>query len=114
MPIQSTNPIVVDGVNFVKNTVKVASTPVRAAVGGLLAVGEASYELGGKARRQGVEAIQGGNHAGTAVGVCRKHFLGCLKRDACAVDSPLDAQRFEVVASGHRPRWSDRSRGCIS
>jgi len=51
------DPWYVDGVNFVKNTVKVASTPVRAAVGGLLAVGEASYELGGKARRQGVEAI---------------------------------------------------------
>jgi hypothetical protein len=51
------DPWYIDGVNFVKNTVKVASTPVRAAVGGLLAVGEASYELGGKARRQGVEAI---------------------------------------------------------
>jgi len=51
------DPWYIDGVNFVKNTAKVATTPVRAAVGGLLAVGEASYELGGKARRQGVEAI---------------------------------------------------------
>ena len=51
------DPWYVDGVNFVKNTVKVASTPVRAAVGGLLAVGEASYELGGKVRREGVETI---------------------------------------------------------
>ncbi len=51
------DPWYVDGVNFVKNTVKVASTPVRAAVGGLLAVGEASYELGGKVRREGVENI---------------------------------------------------------
>lgn len=51
------DPWYVDGINFVKNTAKVATTPVRAAVGGLLAVGEASYELGGKARRQGVEAI---------------------------------------------------------
>lgn len=51
------DPWYIDGVNFVKNTVKVASTPVRAAVGGLLAAGEASYELGGKVRRQGVETI---------------------------------------------------------
>ena len=51
------DPWYIDGVNFVKNTVKVASTPVRAAVGGLLAVGEASYELGGKVRREGVETI---------------------------------------------------------
>lgn len=51
------DPWYIDGINFVKNTTKVATTPVRAAVGGLLAVGEASYELGGKARRQGVEAI---------------------------------------------------------
>ncbi len=51
------DPWYIDGVNFVKNTAKVATTPVRAAVGGLLAVGEASYELGGKARRAGVEAI---------------------------------------------------------
>lgn len=51
------DPWYVDGVNFVKNTVKVASTPVRVAVGGLLAVGEASYELGGKVRREGVETI---------------------------------------------------------
>jgi len=51
------DPWYIDGVNFVKNTAKVATTPVRAAVGGLLAVGEASYELGGKVRREGVEKI---------------------------------------------------------
>jgi hypothetical protein len=51
------DPWYVDGVNFVKNTVKVATTPVRAAVGGLLAAGQASYELGGKVRREGVETI---------------------------------------------------------
>ena len=51
------DPWYIDGVNFVKNTVKVATTPVRAAVGGLLAVGEASYELGGKVRREGAETI---------------------------------------------------------
>ena len=51
------DPWYIDGVNFVKNTAKVATTPVRAAVGGLLAVGEASYELGGKVRRAGVETI---------------------------------------------------------
>jgi hypothetical protein len=51
------DPWYIDGVNFVKNTVKVATTPVRAAVGGLLAAGEASYELGGKVRREGVETI---------------------------------------------------------
>jgi hypothetical protein len=51
------DPWYVDGINFVKNTVKVTTTPVRAAVGGLLAVGEASYELGGKVRREGVETI---------------------------------------------------------
>ncbi len=51
------DPWYVDGINLAKNTIKVSTTPVRAAVGGLLAVGEASYELGGKVRREGVEAI---------------------------------------------------------
>lgn len=51
------DPWYIDGINFVKNTAKVATTPVRAAVGGLLAIGEASYELGGRARRAGVETI---------------------------------------------------------
>lgn len=51
------DPWYVDGINFVKNTAKVATTPVRAAVSGLLAVGEASYEFGGKVRREGVETI---------------------------------------------------------
>jgi hypothetical protein len=51
------DPWYVDGINLAKNTIKVTTTPVRAAVGGLLAVGEASYELGGKVRREGVETI---------------------------------------------------------
>jgi hypothetical protein len=51
------DPWYVDGINLAKNTIKVSTTPVRAAVGGLLAVGEASYELGGKVRREGVETI---------------------------------------------------------
>jgi hypothetical protein len=51
------DPWYVDGINLAKNTVKVTTTPVRLAVGGLLAAGEASYELGGKVRREGVEAI---------------------------------------------------------
>jgi hypothetical protein len=51
------DPWYVDGINLAKNTIKVTTTPVRAAVGGLLAAGEASYELGGKVRREGVEAI---------------------------------------------------------
>ena len=51
------DPWYVDGINLAKNTIKVTTTPVRAAVGGLLALGEASYELGGKVRREGVEAI---------------------------------------------------------
>jgi hypothetical protein len=51
------DPWYVDGINLAKNTIKVSTTPVRAAVGGLLAAGEASYELGGKVRREGVEAI---------------------------------------------------------
>jgi len=51
------DPWYVDGINLAKNTVKVTTTPVRAAVGGLLAAGEASYELGGKVRREGVETI---------------------------------------------------------
>jgi hypothetical protein len=51
------DPWYVDGINLAKNTIKVSTTPVRAAVGGLLAAGEASYELGGKVRREGVETI---------------------------------------------------------
>jgi hypothetical protein len=51
------DPWYVDGINLAKNTIKVGTTPVRLAVTGLLAAGEASYELGGKVRREGVEAI---------------------------------------------------------
>ena len=51
------DPWYVDGINLVKNTVKVTTTPVRGAVKGLLELGEASYELGGKARRQGVDVL---------------------------------------------------------
>lgn len=51
------DPWYVDGINIVKDGLKVGTTPVRAAVGGLLAAGQASYELGGKVRRQGVETL---------------------------------------------------------
>jgi hypothetical protein len=51
------DPWYVDGINLVKNTVKVTTTPVRGAVKGLLELGEASYELGGKARREGVDVL---------------------------------------------------------
>ena len=51
------DPWYVDGINLVKNTVKVGTTPVRGAVKGLLELGEASYELGGKARREGVDVL---------------------------------------------------------
>jgi hypothetical protein len=51
------DPWYVDGINLVKNTVKVGTTPVRGAVKGLLAVGQASYEAGGKVRREGVDVL---------------------------------------------------------
>jgi hypothetical protein len=51
------DPWYVDGINLVKNTVKVGTTPVRGAVKGVLELGEASYELGGKARREGVDVL---------------------------------------------------------
>jgi hypothetical protein len=51
------DPWYVDGVNLVKNTVKVGTTPVRGAVKGLLALGQESYELGGKVRREGVDVL---------------------------------------------------------
>ncbi len=49
------DPWYVDAVNVAKGVVKVGTTPVRGAVKGLFAVGEASYELGGKARENIVE-----------------------------------------------------------
>ena len=49
------DPWYVDAVNVAKGVVKVGTTPVRGAVKGLFAVGEASYELGGKAREAIVE-----------------------------------------------------------
>jgi len=49
------DPWYVDAVNVAKGVVKVGTTPVRGAVKGLFAVGEASYELGGKARESIVE-----------------------------------------------------------
>ena len=51
------DPWYVDGINFVKNTVKVATTPVRLATKGIFALGEASYNIGGMVRREGVELI---------------------------------------------------------
>jgi len=44
------DPWYVDAVNVAKGVVKVGTTPVRGAVKGLFAVGEASYEAGGKVR----------------------------------------------------------------
>jgi len=44
------DPWYVDAVNITKDVGKIGFTPVRAAVKGLFAVGEASYELGGKVR----------------------------------------------------------------
>ena len=51
------DPWYVDGINLVKDTVKIGTTPVRGAVKGVLALGEASYELGGKVRREGVDTL---------------------------------------------------------
>jgi hypothetical protein len=44
------DPWYVDAVNVAKGVVKIGTTPVRGAVKGLFAVGEASYEAGGKVR----------------------------------------------------------------
>ena len=49
--LSNDDPWYVDTLNGVKDVVNIASTPVRGAVKGLLAVGEASYEVGGKARQ---------------------------------------------------------------
>lgn len=51
------DPWYVDGINLVKNTVKIGTTPVRGAVKGLLELGQASYEVGGKVRREGVDVL---------------------------------------------------------
>jgi len=51
------DPWYVDGINLVKDTVKIGTTPVRGAVKGVLALGQASYELGGKVRREGVDVL---------------------------------------------------------
>jgi hypothetical protein len=45
------DPWYVDSLNIVKDIGKIGTTPVRAAVKGVLAVGEKSYELGGVARQ---------------------------------------------------------------
>ena len=49
------DPWYVDAVNVAKGVIKVGTTPVRGAVKGLFAVGEASYEAGGKVREGIVE-----------------------------------------------------------
>ena len=51
------DPWYVDGINLVKDTVKIGTTPVRGAVKGLLALGQESYELGGRVRREGVDVL---------------------------------------------------------
>ena len=51
------DPWYVDGINILKDTLKVGTTPLRGAVKGVLELGEWSYETGGKARRQITEGI---------------------------------------------------------
>jgi hypothetical protein len=112
------DPWYIDGVNFVKNTAKVATTPVRAAVGGLLAVGEASYELGGMARRQGVEAIldqpfmynkfkaPGESYADYTLRVEREKENISLGQAAASVFSP---GRTSGDKSGWFQNWTDNN-----
>jgi hypothetical protein len=45
------DPWYVDSLNVAKDIGKIGTTPIRAAVKGVLAVGEKSYELGGVARQ---------------------------------------------------------------
>jgi hypothetical protein len=49
--MSNSDPWYVDALNGVKDITKVASTPIRGAVKGLMAAGQASYEVGGKARQ---------------------------------------------------------------
>ena len=49
--LSNNDPWYVDALNDVKDVAKIGSLPVRGAVKGLLDVGQASYEVGGKARR---------------------------------------------------------------
>ncbi len=112
------DPWYIDGVNFVKNTAKVATTPVRAAVGGLLAVGEASYELGGKVRREGVETIldqpfmynkfkaPGESYADYTLRVEREKENISLGQAAASVFSP---GRTSGDKSGWFQNWTDNN-----
>ena len=51
------DPWYIDGINILKDTLKVSTTPLRGAVKGVLELGEWSYETGGKARRQATEVL---------------------------------------------------------
>ena len=51
------DPWYTDGINILKDTLKVSTTPLRGAVKGLLELGEFSYEQGGRARRQITEGL---------------------------------------------------------
>ena len=55
--LSNDDPWYVDGINLVKDVAKIGTTPVRAGVKGLLAVGEKSYEVGGTVRRKMEESI---------------------------------------------------------
>jgi hypothetical protein len=51
------DPWYTDGINILKDTLKVSTTPLRGAVKGVLELGEWSYETGGRARKQITEGL---------------------------------------------------------
>jgi hypothetical protein len=55
--LSNDDPWYVDGINLVKDVAKIGTTPVRAGVKGLLAVGQKSYEVGGVVRQKMEESI---------------------------------------------------------
>jgi hypothetical protein len=55
--LSNEDPWYIDGVNLVKDVTKIGTTPVRAAVKGLLTVGEKSYEAGGFVRQKMEEGL---------------------------------------------------------
>jgi hypothetical protein len=55
--LSNDDPWYVDGINLVKDVAKIGTTPVRAGVKGLLAVGQKSYEAGGVVRQKMEESI---------------------------------------------------------
>jgi hypothetical protein len=51
------DPWYADGINILKDTLQIGTTPLRGAVKGVLELGEWSYETGGKARREVTETL---------------------------------------------------------